>query len=502
MDIILSLKGIDKRFQAVHALKNICLDVYSGDTLGLVGENGAGKSTLVKILTGAHKKDSGEIIFNGHKVEISGPPHAKSLGISQAYQRAEYIPELTVAENIFLGETDFTKKGLVSWKKMFDISQDLLDAYGLNINAHVAMIDLSVAECQLVTIIKMLRRKPKLIIFDEPTAVLADREVEILFKMIRKLQEEKVSIIYISHRLEEVFQLSNRIAVMRDGNLVTVLENKGITNDRLVEYMLGRKLDTMFPPKIESVSSTEVFRVEDLTNENIHNISFALYKGEILGIIGLVGSQRTELLKAIYGVDKLHYGKIYIDGNQVYINSPRAAISNGIFLAPEDRKGEGIVPERSIRENVTYSNLNGFYKNGCLEKKKEIEYVNKINKQIDIKAPTIETLCSELSGGNQQKVVVAKSLTANPKILMIDEPTQGIDVGAKAEIYSLINDLAQKGMSVIIVSSEMEEAIGLTNRIIVMNEGRIVGESIKEEMNSKTLISMMYRSVINENTNK
>lgn len=492
---ILSLNGIEKNFGGVHALKGIDLDIREGETMALIGENGAGKSTLMKIVTGAYVKDAGTIMFDEKEVVIDSPIKAKQLGIYQAYQRAEYIQELTIAENIFLGEEDYTQKGFVSWKRMYEKAQQALDEYEVSLDAHTPMKDLSVAECQLVTIVKMLYRNPRLVILDEPTAVLSDNEVEILFRMIKKIQDKKISIIYISHRLDEIFRVSDRIAVMRDGMLITVLENRDLTQEELVHYMLGRKLEAMFPEKLEGPFKEEILRVEGLNNENLHDISFSVSKGEILGIVGLVGSKRTELAKAIYGVDRLETGTIYIKGKAVKIQAPYDAIKNGIFLAPEDRKGEGIVPERPIRENITYSDTKRFFHFGFVRKKEEINHANALKDKIKIKAPTTETAVEDLSGGNQQKVVVAKALTAKPQILIFDEPTQGIDVGAKAEIYELIHEMAKEGAAVIVISSEMEEAIGMANRMIVMREGHITGELLGEEMTSGNTLNLMYRSV-------
>lgn len=494
MDILLSLKGIEKYFHAVHALKNVDFEVREGETMALVGENGAGKSTLMKILTGAYKRDGGTIVFRGQQVEIQSPLHAKKIGIYQAYQRAEYVPELTIAENIFLGESGYTKNGFVSWKSIYQQAQEALEEYGLDLDAHTRMKYLSVAQCQLVTIVKMLRQNPALVILDEPTAVLSDNEVDILFQMIRRLQKNKTSIIYISHRLDEIFQLSDRITVMRDGMMITVLENKNLTNEDLVDHMLGRRLDTMFPEKKEGVFDEEVFRVEHLTNSNLNDISFKVHRGEILGIVGLVGSKRTELAKAIYGIDKIETGTMYLQGKPITIKSPHDAIEYGFFLAPEDRKGEGIVPERSIKENVTYSDMKRFFHLGMVKQKEECTYAEKMKEKIRIKAPDINTKCKNLSGGNQQKVVIAKALTSKPRILIFDEPTQGIDVGAKAEIYELIHKMASDGAAIIVISSEMEEAIGISNRIIVMREGRITGELSGSEMTSGNTIRLMYRS--------
>jgi len=492
---ILSLKQIDKRFGIVHALKNVSLDVEAGKTLALVGENGAGKSTLMKIITGVHQKDDGKILFEGAACKFRSPNDAMAIGISQAYQRAEVVPELTVAENIFMGENGFSKRGLVSPKRLYARAQTLLDQYEIPINARAQMKQLSVAACQLVAIVKILQRAPKLIIFDEPTAVLSDKEVELLFRLIAKLQREKRTIIYISHRMEEIFKVADSIAVMRDGEMVAVLKNENITQEDLVTHMLGRKLGAMFPKKHFQAEETKALVVEHVSNENVHDISFHLNRGEILGIAGLVGSGRTELVKAIYGIDRIHTGSVTLDGKKISKCTPGKMVREGVFLSPEDRKGEGVVLTRSIRENITYSRLRQFFRLGILQGKKERLHTEELKRKINIKAPTTSTLSGELSGGNQQKVVIAKALTAKPKVLIADEPTQGIDVGAKAEIYNLINELAKNGMSVLVISSEMEEIMGLCHRLLVMRNGKLVGAVPREHItDEKRILELMYRS--------
>lgn len=500
MKLILKLTNIDKRFGPIHALKEITLDIFSGETIALVGENGAGKSTLVKILTGAYHKDSGEIQFNGRPVDIRTPQSAKELGIGQVYQRSELIPEFSVAENILLGEKTFSKNGLVSEKKHYEKTIQLMERYEIFINVNEKVKDLSVATCQLISIVKVLSSDPKVIIFDEPTAVLSNNEVEILFRLIHQLQEESRTVIYISHRLEEVFQVADRIAILRDGYLVSILENKNIEKDDLINYMLGRKLEGMYPKKTESKEkSAPVLDVKNLTTHKIKDISFRLYKNEILGVAGLVGSGRTELARALYGQDKKQGGTIKINGKYVNKTSIRSMIKEGIFLTPEDRRGEGLVLKRSIQENITYSNLNKFSSHGFLKYEEELEHAYKMQNQMSIKTPNMEEVCENLSGGNQQKVVLSKALTANPQILIADEPTQGIDVGAKFEIYNLLNKLAASGMSIIFISSEMDELIGLCNRLIVLREGRLVCEIDESHVQDRKLIlNMMYRSKENE----
>ena len=491
--MVLELKNINKNFGIVKALKNVSLFVEQGKTLALMGENGAGKSTLMKIVTGAYKKDSGEIFFGGKEVKLNTPNDAMAAGISQVYQRAEIVPNLTVAENIFIGENGFSKKGVVLPSRLYAQAQELLDQCQIPINAKVKMKNLSVAACHLVSFVKVLQRNPKLIIFDEPTAVLSDKEVDILFRLIKQLQDQECTIIYISHRMEEIFKISHNIAVMRDGEMVKTLPNKGVTKEDVVSLMLGRSLGTMFPKKQLGEQEDSVLAVSNITNENVYDISFNINKGEILGIAGLVGSGRTELARAIYGVDKTASGEVFFEGEKLKNITPQKMVAKGIFLAPEDRKGLGLVLSRSIKENITYSNLAQFFKKGLLRNKKEQSHTNDLKDKINIKAPTINTLSANLSGGNQQKVVVAKALTANPKVLIADEPTQGIDVGAKAEIYSILTDLAKKGMAIIVISSEIEEIMNLCHRVIVMRTGKIVGEVQKENINNGELIlGLMY----------
>lgn len=492
MKPILELKHIDKKFGAVHALKDLSLDIYEGEMLALAGENGAGKSTLMKILTGAYIKDQGEVWFAGRKEEYRDTIAAKKLGISQVYQQAELVPDLTVAENIFLGEP--LMNSVVRYKELFRQTDAILEEYGIPIDARAKVKTLNVANRQLVAVAKVLQRQPRLLILDEPTAVLSDQEVAILFRLIKILKEKKVTMIYISHRLEELFQLCDRIAVMRDGSLITVLDNVHLTKADLIVHMLGRRVDTMYPDKATDISSEVILEAKGITTDKVTDISFRLYKGEILGVAGLVGSGRTEMVRALYGLDKRSSGTIEIHGKEVKMRSPVDAARHKMFLAPEDRKGEALVLIRSIRENVTLSNFKRMSKSGIMKGRQEKTYIESLRKDIHIKTDTIETPVNKLSGGNQQKVVVAKAVAAHPDILIFDEPTQGIDVGAKAEIYQLLENLRQKGMSILVISSEIEELQGLCNRLIVMRNGRLTGE-VKEDLdNSQNILSLMYRS--------
>ena len=496
MSTVLKFDKIEKRFGMVHALKGISFELQAGETMSLVGENGAGKSTLMKILTGVYEKDGGEIFLNGSPTRIENPGKAKKLGIGQVYQQAELVPHLTVAENIFLGEEKFGIKGMIHWGQMFQKAQELLEKYEIPVDAHAITGELNVANQQLVAIVKVIQRKLKILILDEPTAVLSDKEVEILFKMIDKLKEQKTTIVYISHKLDEVFRVSDRIAVMRDGQLITVLENKALEKEDLIKHMLGRKIGMMFPEKSSKLDGETILEVSDLSTEKVHHISFELKKGEILGIAGLVGSGRTELARALYGMDSVRNGEIRIKGKPVKIKSPSDAVKNGIFMAPEDRREQALVLIRSISDNISLGNLREVSKKGFFHSKKEKSIANQLKKDLNIKAEDIYTISGNLSGGNQQKVVLAKAMLANPDILIVDEPTQGIDVGAKAEIYSLLEKMASKGMSVIFISSEMEEIQGVCSRLLVMREGQLTGEITGSGIDdSKKVLNLMYRSV-------
>ena len=491
---IIELKNIDKKFGAVHALKEVSLKINQGETMALVGENGAGKSTLVKILTGAYTKDSGEIRMEGKQTFFKDTIEAKKYGISQVYQQVEIWPELTVAENIFLGESDMSSNGIIAWENIYAKARKLLDKYNIPIYEKTKVKDLSVASRQLIAIAKVLSRNPKVVIFDEPTAVLSNKEVDILFDIIDALKKENITIIYISHRLEEIFQLSDRIAIMRDGEMVTVLDNKNLTKDDLITHMLGRHVDFIYPEKKPTDSDEVVLELRNVTTDKVKDISFSLRRGEILGVIGLVNSGRTEMARAIYGMDKIKEGEISLFGKTVNFRSPTDAVKHGLFLAPEDRKQEAVIDIRPIRENITISNLKSVSKCGIFDKQKEYNIVDDIMQQLLVKADSMESTIDTLSGGNQQKVVIAKAIVSEPKILIFDEPTQGIDVGAKSEINALVQRLREKGMSIILISSEIEEVQGMCNRALIMRDGKIVGEVENNIDDSEHILNLMYRS--------
>ncbi len=496
MEPVLILDKLDKSFGPMQALKEVSLAVNQGETLALAGENGAGKSTLMKILTGVYRKDHGEIFIKGVKVDISSAADAKRFGIAHVYQQAELVPESTVAENIFLGDAAMSQKGIVSWKKLFARTGELLAKYGIPIDPALPVKKLNIAMRQLVAVAKVLMQNPEIVIFDEPTAVLSDKEVAILFNIIAKLQAEKTTIIYISHRLEELFAIANRIAVMRDGVLVTVLDNKNLSKADLITHMLGRKVGAMYPPKQSLAGEEIVLQLERLTTNAVTDISFHLRKREILGITGLVGSGRTELARAIYGLDKIKSGTIRVDGKVMRRGNSQNAKNHGLFLAPEDRKGEALVLIRPIRENITLANLKRISRFWICSRAREKSITESLRHSLRIKTKDMENHVTTLSGGNQQKVVIAKAITAQPKILIFDEPTQGIDVGARSEIYLLLGELRKQGLSIIVISSEIEEVQGLCDRILVMRSGRLVGEVADDLDNTETILNLMYRSEV------
>ena len=491
MSNIIEMKSICKSFGAVKALKNIDFAVRAGETMALVGENGAGKSTLMKVLTGVYTKDTGTILIGGEEVRKNNPVVAKNLGIAQVYQQFEMMDELSVTENICLGDKGFSKHGLVQFKTMMRQTQELLDHYHIPIDANAKVGTLSAAMKQFISIARVLYRKPRVIVFDEPTAVLSDSEVHILMDIIDSLKQEKVTIIYISHRMDEIFQLSDRITIMRDGAVITVLENKNLTKDNLISHMLGKTLGAMYVTRGKIRSERYVLEVVGLTNDAIKDVSFKLREGEILGIAGLVNSGRTETARAIMGADKLKSGTIKINGTPVKIKNPTDAVRHGLFLAPEDRKKQAMVLCRPIRENISLSKLSSVTNRlGILNSKKEAETIDNLVRALKVKMDTIESPVQDLSGGNQQKIVIAKAITARPNILIFDEPTQGIDVGARAEIYELMVGLLEEGKAIIMISSDMDELLGMSDRIVVLSEGKLAGELSRREFSQDKVLDL------------
>ena len=471
----IEMKGIDKSFGTNQVLKNAGFYLKDGEVHALMGENGAGKSTLMKILTGVYTRDAGTVYVDGKEVLYKSPQEAEKAGIVFIYQELNVLFDLTVEENLFMGKEITKGFGICDKKAMREKAQEIMDRMGVNIPVTALMSDLSVGQQQMVEICKALMVDAKVLIMDEPTAALTQSETKILFEVIKSLREKGVSIVYISHRMEEIFELCDRITVLRDGTYVDTRYIKDINMDDIVQMMIGRTIGERFPKRDVQIGE-EVLRVEGLTHEKLfHDIDFSVKAGEVLGFSGLMGAGRTEIMQAIFGNIPVKSGKIFIEGKEVVIKNPRQAIKAGIGFITEDRKTEGLLLEKSIAENIEIANLNKISKNSVLQAAKQKEIVKKGIEEFRIRCFGPDHECHNLSGGNQQKVVLAKWIYTDPKILILDEPTRGVDIGAKKEIYSVINDLAAKGVAVILVSSELPEVLGMSDRITVVHEGRITG---------------------------
>jgi len=472
---LLQMSGIDKAFPGVQALRDVSLELRRGEVLALMGENGAGKSTLIKILGGAYHPDAGEILLDGQPRHITSPVAAQAAGISIIYQEFNLIPDLTVRENIFLGR-ERTRHGFIRAAEEHRGALRLFEKIGIAIDPGARCRDLTVAQQQTVEIAKALSISARIIVMDEPTAALTSQEVEHLFAIIRDLKARGIGVIYISHRLEEVFEVADRVMVLRDGAHVRTRDVADVTRDLLIELMVGRSLEAEFPSRTPQLGP-ERLRVERLCRgKAVRDVSFSVRAGEILGFAGLVGAGRTETMRILFGADRPDSGRIFIDGQQVTIRSPRDASRRGICLLSEDRKGHGLVLGHSVRENFGLPNLSQFMRGLFIDQRRESRELAVYVGKLRIKVASDEQLVANLSGGNQQKVVLAKWLAHNADIIIIDEPTRGIDVGAKYEIHQLMNGLAAKGKAILMVSSELPEILGMSDRIIVMHEGRVKGE--------------------------
>lgn len=476
-DIILTMKGIDKSFPGVHALDHVDLEVRKGEVLALMGENGAGKSTLMKVLTGIYKKDEGTITYEGKEIEFENPRAAQAAGVVIVHQELNMLSHLTVAQNIFIGR-EIMNGQIINDEKMNEESVKLFQKLGIEIDPKEKMGNLTVGKQQMCEIAKAISHDAKVIIFDEPSAALTEAEIEELFKIIRDLRDKGMGIVYISHRMDEIKVITDRVTVMRDGTYVGTLITKDCTKDDIINMMVGRVIYE--DPKTESAVAKDapvVLKVEHLNaGKMVRDVSFELHKGEILGFSGLMGAGRTETARALFGADPKEGGDIYINGEKVTINTPMDAVNHGIGYLSEDRKRYGIVVGKSVAENTTMATLKEFMSGLFINKKKEDEVAWKYVESLKTKTPTVDTEVVNLSGGNQQKVVIAKWLTRNCDILIFDEPTRGIDVGAKSEIYTLMNELVAQGKSIIMISSEMTEVLRMSDRIVVMCEGRKTGE--------------------------
>ena len=498
---LLDMKNISKTFGNVQALKGVSLDLYAGEVLALMGENGAGKSTLMNILSGSLQPTEGEIYLNGEKVVVPDPITAKKLGIAKIHQELQIVPELSVAENIFLGRWKTSAGPAVDFKAMKDEAKVYLDMLDVHVDPSKKLKDLRIGEQQLVEIAKAISLNSKIIVMDEPTSAISEKEAEKLFTIIRRLRGEGKGIIYITHRMEEIFKIADRLTVMRDGQYIGTVKAAETSKDEIIRMMVGRDMSEQYP-KDPTEKGEVVLEVKNLTytppmgsfRRSLKNISLKVRHGEVLGIAGLAGAGRSEFFECLAGV---HHGdtrgEIIIEGRPVTIKTPADAIRAGISFATEDRKGSGLVLQRSIGENMSLPLLKKFSSMFFMKHQEEKKVWQEQMEALRVKAPSYKTLASSLSGGNQQKVVLARWLMTHPKILLLDEPTRGIDVGAKAEIYQLINNLAKQGMAIIVVSSELPEVIGISDRIVTFCEGELTGEFMQEDATQEKLLQSATR---------
>lgn len=484
---VLETHHVRKTFPGVVALNEVHFNLRKGEVHVLLGENGAGKSTFVKILSGAYQKTSGKIFLNGDETDIRNPKHAQELGIGIIYQELNLVPQLSVGENIFLGREP-THMGVIDLKKTFELAQKILDSLGVEISAYSPVRELGVAQQQMVEVAKALSLETRILIMDEPTSALTEHEIKQLFTTIGNLNKQGVSVIYISHRLEEVFEIGDRVTVLRDGEQIGTFNIRDVSHSELIRLMVNRELKEQFPKQTFS-KGEEILRVEELTTTGIlKSISFSLYRGEILGIAGLLGSGRTELARAIFGVCRIDSGRIYINGKLQTVRSPHHAIHLGIGFLTEDRKSQGLILNLSLKENVCLPSVDRFSRMGVMNVEEENREAHRYVKELRIKTPSLNQKVMFLSGGNQQKVVLSKWLCSHADILIFDEPTRGIDVGSKVEIYELMNKLTAKGVAIFMISSELPEILGMSNRILVMHQGRISGQFSSEEATQENIL--------------
>lgn len=469
--VVLTIKDVHKSFPGVKALNGVSIEVKKGVVHGIVGENGAGKSTLMKILSGVYQKDSGTIIFDGEVVEHTTPLEALSRGLSIIYQEFNLINKMSVGENIYLGRF----KEMKGMKGTHAAARKLLDSMGCKLNTHSFIEDLSVSERQMVEIARALSYDSKLIIMDEPSSSLTADELKDLFKIIQQLKSKGVSVIYISHKLDEIFELCDITTVMCDGRVIDTKPTSEYTRSELIAKMIGRTMENEYPERPNCVGDV-LLEVKNLNTKKLKDISFKLHAGEILGFVGLVGAGRTEIIRAVYGLDKTYSRQVYIDGKEVKIRNPIDAKKNGLGLLPEDRRNQGLILPFSVEQNITMASLETLSKGGFIDKKAEVDIANRQINALLIKTPSRKAMVQNLSGGNQQKCIVGRWIEVNPKVFILDEPTRGIDVGTKYEIYLLMKRLVESGGSIILISSELPEVLNMSNRVLTIADGRITGE--------------------------
>lgn len=490
--IVLKMKSISKSFGGVHALKGLDFELKKGEIHALLGENGAGKSTLIKVLGGIHKPDQGEILIDGQVVNIENVQDAQACGIGIIHQEIVLVPHLTVTENIFLGREHLTKFGFKDMARMNKEAQRMVEELGLNIDVRRKVHELTIAQQQLVEITKAVSFDIKILVMDEPTSSLTEKDVQQLFKTMERLRENGISIIYISHRFEELFAMTDRITVIRDGTYVGTTITKETTTDELVRMMVGRSIENLYTrTPADNIEKKEILRVENLSKENVFkNVSFKVHAGQIVGFFGLVGAGRSELMQAIFGAHSYDSGKIYLHGEEIQVKNCIDAIDKGIAMVPEDRKDQGLVLKNSVGFNLTLANLKNLMQNRLfISEAKRRQSIDQYVNDLRIKTSSADAVVSSLSGGNQQKVVLAKWLSIQPDLLILDEPTRGVDVGAKSEIYAIINRLANEGIGIILVSSDLPEIINMSDTVCVIKEGELVKQLHKDEITQEIIMS-------------
>ncbi|NTU26036.1 ribose ABC transporter ATP-binding protein RbsA [Bacillus tequilensis] len=486
----IEMKDIHKAFGKNQVLSGVSFQLVPGEVHALMGENGAGKSTLMNVLTGLHKSDKGKIIINGNETCFSNPKEAEQHGIAFIHQELNIWPEMTVLENLFIGKEISSKLGILQTRKMKALAKEQFDKLSVSFSLDQEAGGCSVGQQQMIEIAKALMTNAEVIIMDEPTAALTEREISKLFEVITALKKNGVSIVYISHRMEEIFAICDRITIMRDGKTVDTTNISDTDFDEVVKKMVGRELTERYPKRTPSLGD-KIFEVKNATAKGrFEDVSFSVRSGEIVGVSGLMGAGRTEIMRALFGVDRLSSGEIWIAGKKTVIKNPQDAVKKGLGFITENRKDEGLLLDTSIRENIALPSLSSFSPKGLIDHRREAEFVDLLIKRLTIKTASSETHARHLSGGNQQKVVIAKWIGIGPKVLILDEPTRGVDVGAKREIYSLMNELTDRGVAIIMVSSELPEILGMSDRIIVVHEGRISGEIYAQEATQERIMTL------------
>lgn len=489
MSLLLEMRGMQKSFYGNEVLHAVNFSLEAGSVHALMGENGAGKSTLMNILVGIHKRDGGTIEIEGQAVEIDSPAAAQKMGIAMIHQELSSVVEMSVAENIFLGREP-VKNGLIDYRQMYKQTEELLETLHIALNPKTKMGRLRVADQQLVEIAKAVSQNARILIMDEPTSSITDREVANLYNIIRNLKERGTGIVYISHKMDEVYTITDKITILRDGESIVTWNTKEATNDMVVKAMVGRELTEQYPAREPDIGEP-ILELKGLTKQGeFEDISFTLHRGEILGLVGLVGAGRTETMQSLFGLTKVESGEIYIKGEKVELKKPADAIDHGIAYVTEDRKGEGLVLPMSIAHNTTLPSMKEFSNKVFIKAAEERSKTDQILSELRVKMASSKLAVKNLSGGNQQKVVLAKWMLKEPDIIIFDEPTRGIDVGAKAEIYKLMNEFVAKGKAIIMISSEMPEAMGMSDRILVLSNHKVSGELKKDEFSQDSIMTM------------